>query len=365
MRLFISAGEASGDAYGARLLSAIRERAELTQTQAVGGSRLKEAGAMMVADCSRWGALGILEAAKVGPRVMLGYRQAHTALQLGKPGLFIPIDYGFINIKLAAFARSIGWKVLYFIPPGSWRRDKQGKDLPAITDAIVTPFPWSAELLVSAGANAHWFGHPLKQMISESKSDETRRAKRIAVLPGSRAHEIQHNMPVIAATVAGLGLELEFAVAQTITAQEIERIWKDSGGAGAATFTANDTYGVLRRAQAAIVCSGTATLEAALCGCPCVVMYRGSKWMEFEYRLRKPKFDYISLPNILLGERILPERIQTEAIPSIIRNDLTPLLDPNSAARKAQLDAFDRLNEMLGPADAIDKSADLAARLVN
>lgn len=364
MRLFLSAGEASGDAYAARLLRSIRERRPNLEVQAVGGTRLLESGVEPIADSRSWGALGILEALKVAPRVYSGYRKAVQALQSGPPGLFIPVDFGYMNVKLCRQAHARGWKVLYFIPPGSWRRDQQGADLPEITDALVTPFSWSADLLRQAGAQAHWFGHPLVQMVSESNAPRERRARQIALLPGSRTHEIEHNLPVIAQAVRGLADQVEFAVAPNVDPADLQRLWAAHRGLEAALWTQGDPYGVLQRSQAALLCSGTATLESALCECPCVVMYRGSRWMEFEYRIRKPKFSYIALPNLLLDEPVVPERIQHDAHPEQLRRDLAPLLDANSSERRHQQDAFARLRTILGPATAFDQSADLAVSML-
>ena len=121
--------------------------------QAVGGRRLEAAGARIVADSSSWSAMSVVESARVFARALIGFYRARAELRKGSPGVLVPIDFGFFNVKLARYAKSLGWKVLYFMPPGSWRKDSQGADLPAITDAIVTPFPWSAEMLNDMGAN--------------------------------------------------------------------------------------------------------------------------------------------------------------------------------------------------------------------
>ncbi|MBV6457692.1 MAG: Lipid-A-disaccharide synthase [Fimbriimonadaceae bacterium] len=367
-RLFISAGEASGDAYGGAIASLLSNRWTL---QAIGGRRLRETGAEVVGSSEKWGAIGIVEAIRVGPRVLRGLLSAKRCLRTGEPGWFMPIDYGFFNIRLARVAKEAGWKVLYFIPPGSWRRNKQGADLPSLCDHIVTPFSWSKEILDAMAAKSgspcqtHFFGHPLKQMIADRRAtfavDSER--ERIAILPGSRLHEIAHNLPVIAQAVSGLGREVEFAVASTLTSRELSELWSRlNAKVPASIFTEGDTYGVLLRAKAGIVCSGTATLEAALAECPCTVMYRGSKMMEIEYRLRKPKFDFISLPNILAGKMVVPERIQWDATPEAVRSDLKPLLH-DSVERQNQVTAFRELDRELGPADALSRTVELIESL--
>ncbi|HXH61879.1 MAG TPA: hypothetical protein VNI20_11040 [Fimbriimonadaceae bacterium] len=332
----------------------------LLHAQGVGGGRLEDAGAEIVADSSRWGAVGIIESIKVSPRVIAGYYAAKRAMRTGRPGLFVPIDFGFMNIKLARYAKRKGWKVLYFIPPGSWRKTKQGADLPAVTDAIVTPFPWSAKILNEMGANAHYFGHPLKEMVGTVPDAEVRTG--IAVLPGSRGHEIEQNVPVIAQAIELLPGPVRIAVAPNADEREIEHAWLK--WSDHTPILSRETYSVLKSSRAAVVCSGTATLEAALCGCPCVVVYRGNKVMEFEYRLRRPKFDYISLPNILLDRPLLKELIQWDATVPAIRDEATALL-AEGPRREEVLVGFREIYDSLGPTDCLERTAALARSMLD
>lgn len=365
-RLFISAGEASGDAYGAALVEAVRSISpdlEL-RLEAVGGPLLRRAGADIVADSSSWGAIGIVKSFGVGARVILGGLWAKGRLLQGPPGLLVVIDFGFFNIRLAKVAKRAGWKVLYFVPPGSWRRDRQGADLPAITDVIVTPFSWSADLLNKMGANAHWFGHPIKSLAKQSpvRGDG---GIGVAVLPGSRQHEIEQNLPAIAGAVQGLPV-VEFAVAPTVGRGELEAKWKTLTGGRTDLFTEGDVFGVLSRARAAIVCSGTATLQAAVAECPMVVIYRLSKVMKLEGKLLglDKKVKFVSLPNIFLDRPAVPELLGDFATPEAIRRCLDDLLE-DSSARAAQLAAFEELGFMLGPDDCIERTAELIVGLLN
>ena len=337
----------------------IESRATDIAFQAVGGKRLREAGARIVADSSTWGAVGIYESIKVSPRVIAGYLKAKKELNRGRPGLFIPIDFGFMNIKLARHAKSRGWKVLYFIPPGSWRKTKQGADLPSVTDAIVTPFPWSAEILNRTGANAHYFGHPLKEMVAQVPDSAERTG--IAVLPGSRAHEIEQNVPAIALAIKDLEGPVRIALAPNADEQRLRLAWmKWSDHEPIVVHSAAEA---LKASRSAVVCSGTATLEAALCACPCVVVYRGSWVMELEYRVRRPRFDHISLPNILLDRPLLKELIQRDATPDAIRAELQAL-HAEGPRRTEVLEAFQALADSLGSSDCLERTAELARTML-
>ena len=249
MRIFVSAGEASGDAYGAALVQELRTRAEKGPFEGLGGPRMKAEGVELVADSSHWGAISIAHALPLVRRVLGSYYRAKRALSIGEPGLFVPIDFGYVNIRLARHAKAKGWRVLYFVPPGSWRRHKQGKDLPAVTHRIVTPFSWSAEILQKMGANVRWFGHPIKSLLQKGADVPPAVRQVLAVLPGSRAHEIDNNLPILAEALKDWPHPIEFALAPSADAESIRSRWPRKEDA----FTVGDTVGVLRRARAAVV----------------------------------------------------------------------------------------------------------------
>lgn len=356
MRVFFSAGEASGDRYAA----AIARELPPCRVEGIGGPCLRAFGAEIVADSSQWGAVSITQSAKVFFRAYAGMRRALAALASGTPGLFVPIDFGFMNVRLARRAKGLGWKVLYFIPPGSWRRDRQGADLPLVADEIVTPFSWSAEILRRMGASAHWFGHPLRQLAGEAPESERRG---IAFLPGSRRHELDLHLPLMAEAVRGEPRPVEFALAPNVDRAAVESRWRALAPARQDRLTVGDAYGVLKRAEAAVVCSGTATLEAALCRCPMVVIYKLSPAMALEAAIVRPKIQFASLPNILLQRAAVPELLHKRAQPEELRRQLDLLLnDPQ--ARRAQTDAFEELEAMLGGDRAITETARLAARMM-
>jgi lipid-A-disaccharide synthase len=349
VNLFFSAGEASGDAYIAELVGRLPEGFQLF---AIGSKRASAAGCKLVADSSHWGALSIVEALRVVPRALAGNRAAKRFLTQSKPGIFIPIDFGYLNVKLAKLAKSKGWKVLYFIPPGSWRKDKQGGDLPAVCDVIVTPFPWSAEILRGMGGNAHFFGHPILEMVGPPIDGE--REVKIALMPGSRRHEIENNAGVMAEVSKRFPSHMfEIALATNASESELRERWVRAGANLEQLRFSTDRYTTLKTAQAAILCSGTATLEAAIADCPMVVMYRGSKWMEFEYRIRKPKFDFIALPNIFAGKSVVPEFIQWDANPENVGNALQHILGDGA---QMQHESFAEIREMLQPAKCFQKT---------
>jgi lipid-A-disaccharide synthase len=359
VRFFFSAGEASGDTYAAALTKALRVEYPNAVFEGLGSRRSAEAGIKLIQDSSNWGVIGIVQGLKQVFKIGRGVRIIKRAMAAGEPGVFIPIDYGFVNIRLVRFAKAHGWKVLYFIPPGSWRKDKQGADLPGLTDAIVTPFPWSAEILKKMGANAYFFGHPLAELIEDVPETPERRG--IAVLPGSRHHEIEAHMEVLAPALQGLDGPITFVVAQTMADGELEAIWDRLKGPHA-EFS-RDIHRVLKSARTGVVCSGTATLEAALCGLPMVLIYRGTKAMRAEMKIRRPKFFAIGLPNIIYGEIVVPELIADAVTPRAIRENLS-ILAHAGEPRERQLRAFEVLQKELSGSNVIGETVRIIKTLV-
>ncbi|MFZ4507141.1 MAG: lipid-A-disaccharide synthase [Fimbriimonas sp.] len=362
LTVFFSAGEASGDAYAVALLQELQKLAPI-HAVGVGGVRSREAGIETFADSSRWGAIGIVEAIRVYPRVLVGYRRALRQMAAMPPGLLVAIDFGFMNIRLCRHAKRLGWKVLYFVPPGSWKRGPQGKDLASLTDLVVTPTSWSFDQLAKIGVNVRWFGHPLKQLLGRATRAQ-RDPSRIALVLGSRDPEVALLREVVRDIVAAPAFKdytFEFPLAPNVNLEALRAWWIAQTGRTQDIFHREGTATSFRRCHAAIVCSGTATLEAALCGCPMVVVYKVRKLAELEGRILRIRPKFIALPNLILDEPVVPELIQHAATPKAIGDLLLPLL--SGERREAQLEAFARIDTALGGANAITETAVEAIKL--
>lgn len=369
-RVFISAGEASGDALASELIQRMKLLDLGLEFEGVGGTKMAEQGTRLVANSQGWGAISILESLKVAPRVMAGYRQAKGALFGGIPGLFIAIDFGFVNVRLINFAKAYGWKTLYFMPPGSWRRPPAQPDprrtikVPRYVkaaDEIVTPFSWSADWLTGMGAPVHWFGHPLKEIIGASANTGARStAGLVAFLPGSRHHEIKINLPIFS-QLAQQQDQSVLIVAPNLSLPHIEAQWRKSlPDSSRHRVVQRPVIDVLPTARAAVVCSGTAALEASLCACPHLVMYKFPPVAVWEAKLlgfKKPEF--IGLGNIILNRAAIPEFIQDEATVENLSAALQPLVE-DGGERTQQMQAFSEINAAIGGNLAISQTAELA-----
>ncbi len=203
----ISAGEASGDLNGAHLTTALLQiRADLTLWGA-GGPRMRSAGVQLLQTTTGGGTIGISETLKSLPAGLARYLRLRRALLRRRPDLFVPIDYGAFNTRLAQIARRNGIAVVYYFPPSSWRREPtNAAKLIACGGKVITPFPWSAEFLGSRGVDARFVGHPLVDIVKPTlerpgflrELDLSDSLPTIGLLPGSRAHEIsEHLAPMI------------------------------------------------------------------------------------------------------------------------------------------------------------------------
>src|SRR5437870_4484994 len=170
----IISGEASGDLIGAALARAIKARQPGVELWGVGSRRMAEAGVDLLYDSADWGAIGYVEVLKVYPRLRFKmYPGLIAEIDRRKPDLVVPIDFGVFNMKVARWCKPRGFKLLYYVPPGSWKRSGPvSADLAELADRIATPFPWSAERLASVGARAEFVGHPLLEIAKPTLTRE-------------------------------------------------------------------------------------------------------------------------------------------------------------------------------------------------
>lgn len=357
---FISSGEASGDLYGADLAISLRAQFPDCVLNGMGGARMEQAGVNLWQDSRTWGAIGVVEAVRVAPRVMLAYRNLKKQLLRARPDVLIPIDFGSFNVPLSRWAKRQGIKVFYYMPPGSWRRDRQGKHLPLITDCIATPFDWSAKLLCEMGANAHWISHPLLRLARPTEMREIFFERLgldpdrplIGFLPGSRTHEISSLIPAFASMAEVLYRrqpEVQFAISimSHFSKDKIDALWSSNSNMLIPMET-RSAYNLIAHADVLVSCSGTATLEAAVMDTPMLIVYRVNALMKAEYRMRKKRLNltHIGLPNLILDEPLCPEFIQDEMNPRVLSDHLLCLLKKEEAYH-TQLEGFKKLRTLL------------------
>ncbi len=368
MKYFLIAGEASGDLHGAQLIEALRKTDHNATFAFLGGDLMAQAaGTQPVIHYRDMAFMGFSEVIRHLPQVLGNLKEARRAMLQFAPDAFIPVDYPSFNFKVAKTAARAGIPVYYFISPKLWAwKSWRIKSIKRYVRKVLAIFPFEPAWYAERGYKAEYVGNPSVAEIDAAmaqtpsrdeflKQHKLRDRPIIALLPGSRRSEVRRNLPVMIAAVhryaqyravvAGApGLEDEFY--SSLTQLPVVR---------------NSTYALLRHAEAALVTSGTATLEAALAGVPQVVCYRsnGSK-ITHDIMKRVLSIGHVSLPNIISGREIVPEMLLHRCTPELVAEQLTPLLRTGSDERGAQLQGYREMRDILGSQDA----AATAARII-
>jgi lipid-A-disaccharide synthase len=371
LSIAISAGEASGDLNGAELALRLRSLRPDVELWGAGGPRLKKAGVEIIADMSGGGAISISASLKTVPRVSTRYFRMRRELLRRKPDIFIPIDFGAFNIRLAQIAHKNGIPVVYYFPPSSWRR-RTGKAtrLLACGGRAVTPFPWSAEFLRSQGVDARFVGHPLIDVVKPSVDKAGFVAEigldpslpLIGLFPGSRSHELAEHMAPMMGAARIIDRELGGAQFVVGAAPGVkDRVARDvqilAAGGPVVKVVSGRTYDCMAHSDLILTASGTATLEAAMLGTPMVIIYRGSPIMRLELRLRPGVLEeHIGMPNIVADRSVCPELINEDVTAEKLADVGLSLLRDSEALARMRRDLAE-VRGKLGEPGAIERAA--------
>lgn len=376
MRYYLIAGEPSGDLHGSYLIRAIRAEDPAAEFRAWGGDLMAEAGATLVKHYRELAFMGVVEVVKNLPTILRNQRACQEDIADYRPDRLVLIDYSGFNLRIAKWAKPKGFDVSYYISPQVWAsRSGRVKQIKAYVDRMLVILPFEKDWYAERGVAATFVGHPLldvvdsqverassSQVVGASSSQEVEGGEErrlvIALLPGSRKQEISVGLPLMLAAAAAhpkYDYLIAGAPAQDIAFYE-QIIASCVRAPDQVRVVMNDTYALLREAHAAIVTSGTATLETALFGVPQVVVYKGN-WLA--YRIAKwmiaNRIKYISLVNLVMDAPVVPELIQQDFSPRNLADHLEKIIA--GPERDRQLNDLRRLRETLGSGGAARRAA--------
>jgi len=328
-KMMISAGEASGELYGALLSREVKRLWPDTEIFGIGGPRMKNEGVTLIAPISQ--VVGIVEAVKHTGEVRDTFRKAKEALVTKRPDVLVLIDYPDFNIALAKRAKAAGIPILYYVSPQvwAWRRGRV-KTIALLADRIAVLFPFECEYYKETGLPCEFVGHPVAETINITQTKEELKKDLglapdrdvVTLLPGSRPAEIKRHQAIIKGTAEKF--HHEFPGVQVVVPLTAESNLPEGLPDYVKVIRARTTEAVAC-SEAAAVASGTVTFETALTGTPMVVFYRVSPVTYFLAKLLV-KVEFISLVNILSGKRVVLELLQEKASPDRIFAEMKRIL---------------------------------------
>jgi lipid-A-disaccharide synthase len=341
MKYYIIAGEASGDLHGSNLIREIKKKDPTARICAWGGGMMQEAGAEIIKDYRDLAFMGFTEVIRNLPTILQNIKFCKTDILAFQPDAIIFIDYPGFNLRIAAWARKMGFKTIYYISPQVWAwKESRVKGIRANIDKMLVILPFEKAFFQKWNYESEYVGHPLVEVIERfKKSPDANKLPEIyltgnskpvqptlpliALLPGSRKQEILKKLPVMLEASRSFP-SFQFVVAEAPGQDPVfyDEILKNYPLAGRVR---NQTYSLLMHASAACVTSGTATLETALFGIPEVVCYKGSP-VSYQIAKRLIRVKYISLVNLIMDKPVVKELIQDEMNVENIVSELKKLI---------------------------------------
>jgi len=368
-RILISAGEASGDRLGAGLATALLQRRPDLELSGMGGGSMERAGVRLLQQSSEVAVVGILEVLAHLPAIRRAMVRLSGFLERERPDILVPIDFPDFNLRLAARARRADIDVVYFVSPQiwAWRRGRI-RLIRRLVRRMLVLFPFESAFYEAAGVPVTFVGHPTAEAEPRARTAGELGAlagleperETVALVPGSRTGEVSRLLPTMLEAAARLrrdrpGLQFLIPLAPGLDRRRIEeRIL--ASPVPDATLHEGDFPEILRVCRAGVVASGTASLEAAVTGLPIVVVYRMSP-LSYAIGRALVRLDHIALPNLVAGERIVPELVQGECTPERIAQELARFLD-DSREHERVTSRLTEIRGRLGGPGVFDRAAE-------
>lgn len=362
-KLFIITGEHSGDKHAASVAKELQKADKDLVIEAVGGKNLADEGVKLFCDHSKMSSVGLNFKILID-HIMLGNRIVNYLKNDFKPDMVLLVDYGGFNLSIAKVLKKFGFKVFYYIPPQIWASRKwRLKTVKKYIDKVITIFPFETKMYEEAGIDVEFSGNPLLEQVPE-KADRNKffeeygldpNKKLISIFPGSRAFEIKHLLKVFinaAKIIKSKKENTQFILCQAPT---IKDEWLQKFVPEDIKIIKNKNYELLAVSDALMLASGTVALEAALYETPMIVSYKAPKFFYFVYLLVRC-IKMVSLPNIILDKKIVPELIQKDAKAGVIANYILNILE-NDHYRNDMISSLKNVKELLSTENSAIKTS--------
>ena len=371
MKYYIIAGEASGDLHASNLVAEIKKKDKKAEFRGCGGDLMKAQGVDLLKHYRTMAYMGFVEVAVNLRKVLGNIALCKKDILDYQPDVVILVDYPGFNLRIADFAHEKGFKVVYYISPQiwAWKRRRVHK-IKRSVDKMLVILPFEEEFYKRYGVDVTFVGNPLLDELAKvgtgnrsiflRRNSLGERREIIALLPGSRRQEVKRTLPVMI-KMASHFPNYQFVVAGV---SSLDRsLYKDIMGQSDVFYVENQTYELLQNSSAALVTSGTATLETALFSIPEVVCYKAT---DFSYRLAKwmIKVRFISLVNLIMDREVVKELIQGDLNEDNLVKELDQLLH-NGKRQRRMLEDYEELKDKLGNVGASEKAADIIIGALN
>jgi lipid-A-disaccharide synthase len=354
MKYYIITGEASGDLHGSNLIKELKKLDKAAQLRCWGGDKMKAAGATLVKHYKDLAFMGFSEVLKNLRTIFRNLAFCKQDILQYKPDAIILIDYPGFNLRIAKWAKPHNFKVIYYISPQVWAwKESRVKIIKKCVDKMLVILPFEKEFYKKWDYEVEYVGHPLVEVIENFKKQsatseqqstiENRQSEIVALLPGSRKQELKIKLPIMLQVAAHFPT-YKFLVAKApgIEDEFYDKFLAPFQNVGSVS---DQTYPLLMKAKAALVTSGTATLETALFNVPEIVCYKGNA-LSYQVAKLLIKIKYICLVNLIMNKDVVKELIQDELTVKNLKKELAAILNDTLKLQQIKFD-YSELKNLL------------------
>jgi lipid-A-disaccharide synthase len=347
MKYYIIAGEASGDLHGSNLIKELQKLDAAANIRCWGGDKMESTGATLVKHYKELAFMGFAEVIKNLPAILKNFKFCKKDISGFKPDVVILIDYPGFNLRMAKWTKENNYKTVFYISPQIWAwKENRINAIKKYVDKMIVILPFEKQFYKKWDYEVNYVGHPLVNVIDDFKKNHAQiqpSSKTVALLPGSRKQEIKTKLPLMLEATKNFP-EHTFIIAKAPSVDDhFYEIFIDQFPN--VNVETNNTYAVLMKSTAALVTSGTATLETALFGVPEIVCYKAGR-ISYEIGRRLIKLKYISLVNLIMNKEVVKELIQNDLTPEKITLELKKILFDSETRERIKHDYL-QLKELL------------------